>query len=223
MNVLSEYFGFPCRLCLQHSKKNTEKGYAVGFDQVVPNLVEMVAFQPQFAFSIAADALLESLVDAEQDTSYLTCARVGGGLIATGSVWSAPWASSFQDGKPGYSTFIPQVLETGWNQEDVMFGSTKHATTDAMIKNMQRLMRTRHGDQAFAEVYHSLQDHMHIKDLSFAVMVCGNPKGVATMLAIDASHLRNSNSLLVRISRSCWNLDVARHSWQRGFSLGIRK
>ena len=78
LKVLSEYFGFPCRLCLQHSKKNTEKRYTGGFDQVVSNAVEMVAFQPRFAFSIAADALLESLVDAEQDTSYLTCVRVGG-------------------------------------------------------------------------------------------------------------------------------------------------
>ena len=27
LNVLLEYFGFPCRLCLQHSKKNTEARY----------------------------------------------------------------------------------------------------------------------------------------------------------------------------------------------------
>ena len=48
--------------------------YPGGFRQVVPNAIDVIAFEPRFSFSVAADALIEPLADAGHDTTYLTCA-----------------------------------------------------------------------------------------------------------------------------------------------------
>ena len=113
-----------------------------------------MAFQGPMAFSVAVDAFLESLHEDNQDTVYFTSALAGGAFIATGTVWSAPWQSNYAVCTPGYSTFIPQTAETGWAVEDIIFGDSRHFTTDQLVVNTQRRMKQLVGDQVYENVFH---------------------------------------------------------------------
>ena len=99
------------------------------------NTLELLAFSAKFAFHISADLFIENLIANEQDTVYFTSAGQGGSLVVKDGLYTAPWRSSFEECKPGKSTYIPQVVEAGWAVEDILNGSTKCDTTDKMLAN----------------------------------------------------------------------------------------
>ena len=155
MNVMKAFFPYAkSHLCLEHAKRNADKRFTGGYRHVVTNFVDSMAFQGPMAFSVAVDAFLESLHEDNQDTVYFTSARAGGAFIATGTVWSAPWQSNYAVCTPGYSTFIPQTAETGWAVEDIIFGDSRHFTTDQLVVNTQRRMKQLVGDQVYENVFH---------------------------------------------------------------------
>ena len=106
------------------------------------------------AFSVAVDAFLESLLEDNQDTVYFTSARASVAFIAIGTFWSVPWHSDSAVCTPGCSTFIPQTVEAGWAVEDIIFGDSRHFTTDQLVVNTQRRMRQLAGDQVYENVFH---------------------------------------------------------------------
>ena len=153
MNALKANFGDCGHLCLEHAKRNASARYIGGYKKLVPNVLEMIAFQLPLVFHLAAGTFIETFLDDNQDTTNLTTARQGGAFVATDGTWSGSYQSNFRKCKPGYSTFTPQVVEAGWKSEDVIHGDTKHAPTDTMLSNTQRLMRAKHGDGDFDKIF----------------------------------------------------------------------
>ena len=111
MNALKANSGDCGHLCLEHAKRNASARYTGGYKKLVPNLPEMIAFQPPLVFHLAADTFIETLIDDDKDATYLTTARQGGAFVATDGTWSLP--IKFQECKPGSSTFTSQVVEAG--------------------------------------------------------------------------------------------------------------
>ena len=64
-------------LCLEHAKRNAEKRYKDGYKNVVMNFIEFSAFMRPWAFTVSVDLFLESLIDGNHDTVYLTTANQG--------------------------------------------------------------------------------------------------------------------------------------------------
>ena len=114
------------------------------------------------AFTVSVDLFLESLLDGNHDTVYLTTANQVGAVISENGSWSAPWRSSFFECFPGFSTFTPQVVETSWRAENILFGSSEHGTSDRIINNTERLMNKRHKEEYYDIVLHSPGD-MHVR------------------------------------------------------------
>ena len=125
-----------------------------GFEKVVKTFLELAACSSPGAFSVCCDLFPEALIAAGQDTVYLSTADQGGAFHSENGVWSAPWRSSFFECDPGYSIFLPQVVEAMWKAEDVLHGSTKFSTTDRMFTNLSGTMESKHADHAFESIHH---------------------------------------------------------------------
>ena len=122
-------------LCLEHAKRNLAKQYPhTGFKQLINNTIDMIAFTPPVVVHVCVELLLASSVESWQDTPHLTTARQGGALIATGAIWSSPYASRFRDCTSAYSTYVPQIVKASWKVDDILFGCTKKSNGQHRIR-----------------------------------------------------------------------------------------
>ena len=138
MEMLKKHFPLALIQCLEHAKRNVATGYRhTGFNHIIKNTIELIAFTPPMLFHLCCELLLESLIDSGQDTSYLTTTRQGGSLIATDALWSGPWGSSFRHCFEGYSTYVPQVVEASWHMDDIVFGSTNLPLVHSVFSNFE--------------------------------------------------------------------------------------
>ena len=192
IKILKKHFpGIPVRMCIEHAKRNVAKRYHGGFKHLVKNTIEMISFTPPMVFHLSAELLLENLVAAAQDTVYLTSAMQGGAFVAVGGVYTAPYQTSFRESEPGYSTYVPQVLESGWMAADLLHGSTKKATVDKMFSNPQDEMKLASADGNLRTLYTSHQDLICIKVPCSVAMGCMQRKVVLMIKDTDVSLSRN--------------------------------
>ena len=113
LSSLTRFFPDACgHLCLEHAKRNAEKRFKDGYKKVVGNVFEFDAFTTPGAFTVSVDLFLQSLLDGNQDTVYLTTAHQGGTFISENGSWSAPWRSSFYECYPGFQHLRHKLLES---------------------------------------------------------------------------------------------------------------
>ena len=82
-------------LCLEHAKRNAKDNFKGGWKKLVPNHLEMLAFTTPFMFSVAVDRFLETLTADNQNASYLTTTRQGGGFHADAGIWGCTMEIKF--------------------------------------------------------------------------------------------------------------------------------
>ena len=139
-------------LCLEHAKRNASARYTGGYEKLVPNFLEMIAFQPPLVFYLAAANFIETLIDDNHDTTYLTTARQGGSFVATDGTQSGPYQSNFRKCKLGYPTFTPKLWKLVGSLKMSSIVTPNHAPTDTMLCKTQRLMRAKHGDDEIDKI-----------------------------------------------------------------------
>ena len=83
MATLASHFPGACgHLCLEHARLNAEKRFKGGFQRVVRNFIEFIAFTSPGAFTVSVDLFLENLLEGQHDTVCLTTANQGGAFIS---------------------------------------------------------------------------------------------------------------------------------------------
>ena len=94
MNVLMEFLPqAKGHLCVEHTKRNIEKRYQGGHKPIMKKTIEMLSFTTPMGFHVAAELVIEGLLEENQDTSYLAAVRQGCAFVAQGDLWTAPWRS----------------------------------------------------------------------------------------------------------------------------------
>jgi hypothetical protein len=108
------FFGsdVPITMCLQHAKKLAKKRFTGGHKQLVPKLLEMLAFLPRCSFHVGMEALLKQLraTGTQQvGLKYLmTTGGKGGSLTFVDGLWNAHWRSAWDVTENARSAFLAQ-------------------------------------------------------------------------------------------------------------------
>ena len=90
----ARYIGIPVHYCLQHAKTNIKERCSGNWRKLVPNMIEMIAFQPPNVAHHSIELLLEKLLENKQKevVRYLCFANSAAALVmSSGRMYAVKW------------------------------------------------------------------------------------------------------------------------------------
>ena len=144
-------------VCLQHGRLHTKRRCSGGFKMACPNILDMIAFLPPFAFHLSAELLLEKLEAAGQISAFKSLkvdirTKSQFAMFLVDGLIRAKWNSSFLDLEPLYTSYVSNAKEADWRVDHIAQGARKKQMLESLIHNCTRQWTTWEHEKKFDNV-----------------------------------------------------------------------
>ena len=113
-------------MCLYHGRKQSGTRFYGGWKKLGPQLQDLIAFLPDPLFSVTTDLLIARLLADPMEEKAVQYLVNGHGIGSFNALpcgeWRAKWSSSFKHTEPGYSAYVPNMMESEWASHDIVQG-----------------------------------------------------------------------------------------------------